>query len=109
MTKEAVDIITAMNSQWKENGFFKDYSTQDLQDALEYLEEKDKLQNESKRRAIWYEIEHRNGANAPVWDVDEYKRGPWGNAPRKRLEWDRICMSIYRQIEFLPPIPLVPR
>lgn len=119
MTAEAITIITAKTSLWKQKWYFQTFTVDALQEALDYLEDQNKMRTEGRRRAIWYEIQHRKKMarelGIPIEEVADVfeKNNPYYRYPRKGdqfvKDWNDVCTDIYQRIQFLPPIPLTAR
>lgn len=123
MKREVLDIVQATTDQWKYSTFFQTFSVEDLQEALDYLDAEGRKLTENRRFAIRSEIERRKKMaaefNVPLEDVLKVEQrtdqSTWdfNHAPQQTnqlaFDWNETCVSIYKRIQFMPPIPIVRR
>lgn len=123
MKREVLDIVQATTDQWKYSIFFQTFSVEDLQEALDYLDAEGRKLTENRRFAIRSEIERRKKMaaefNVPLDDVLKVEQradqSTWefNHAPQQTnqlaFDWNETCASVYKRIQFMPPIPIVRR
>lgn len=123
MNSDVLYIIKAPTQDWKCKGFFRNFSLDDLKEALAVLEDENYHRTLRRRDAIRAEIDRRYDVadliHVPVEDVirmESYRNNAsfdYIHAPartsRFAAEWNETCLDIYRKIQFLPDIPIVAR